>query len=95
MQISLEEAIKAVVAYRRDRAKEALPLEPVPEPVQVSEEADRQLAQQIARELANMPDIREERVEELKQLFESGTYTVSAEMVTSAIIRRTLADRIR
>jgi len=95
MQISLEEVRRAVAAYHQSRREASQPLEPVPEPVQVPEEENIRLAQQIARELSATPDIRTERVDELKQLIEAGEYSISAEMVTSAIIRRMLADRIR
>ncbi len=95
MQISLEEVRKAVAAYHRRRQQVTQPLEPVPEPVQVPEEENLRLAQEIARELSATPDVRNERVQELKQLIDAGEYSISAAMVTSAIIRRMLADRIR
>ncbi len=95
MQISLEEVRKVVATFHRSHQQTNPPLEPVPEPVQVSEEENRRLAQEVARELCATPDVREERVNELKQQIATGEYTVSAEMVTSAIIRRMLADRIR
>lgn len=95
MQISLEEVRKVVAAYHQSRQAATPPLEPVPEAVQVSEEENLRLAQEIARELSATPDIRTERVAELKRCFDMGEYSISAEMVTSAIIRRMLADRIR
>jgi flagellar biosynthesis anti-sigma factor FlgM len=95
MQISLEEARKAVAAYHRSHQEATQPLESVPEPVQVSDEENQRLAREIARELAAAPDVRHERVNELKHRLEAGEYSVSAEMVSSAIIRRILADRIR
>ncbi|MEN3000379.1 MAG: flagellar biosynthesis anti-sigma factor FlgM [Armatimonadota bacterium] len=95
MQISLEEVRKAMAAYRQSRQEATQPLEPVPEPVQVPEEENARLVQEIACELCATPDIRTERVEELKRRIDAGEYSVSAEMVISAIIRRMLADRIR
>jgi len=95
MQISLEEVRKAVAAYYQSRQGATQPLEHVPEPVQVSAEENMRLAREVAQELSSMPDIRAERVKELKQLIETGEYSISAEMVISAIIRRMLADRLR
>ncbi|CUU05012.1 MAG: flagellar biosynthesis anti-sigma factor FlgM [Fimbriimonadales bacterium] len=94
MQITFEEVRRAVKAYRA-AVQAPIPKEHVPEPVQTSPEADQQLARELARQLVQMPDVREERVNEVKAKLASGTYRVSSEMVAGAIIRRALADKIR
>lgn len=94
MQITLEEVRRVVKAYRA-AVKSSTPLEQVPEPLTTSPEADQQLARQLAKALTQMPDIRSERVQEIKKRLEAGTYAVSSEAVAGAIIRRALADKIR
>ena len=42
--------------------------------------------------LENLPDVREDRVQELKARIENGTYHVSSEDIADLIIRRALAD---
>ncbi|HZO91162.1 MAG TPA: flagellar biosynthesis anti-sigma factor FlgM [Chthonomonadaceae bacterium] len=48
--------------------------------------------QQVKKLIDELPDIREERVRELKAQIESGTYHVSGEDIADLIIRRALAD---
>lgn len=90
MQITLEEVRRAVIAYRA-----GVPKERVPEPVNTSPEADQQLARELAKTLAQMPDVREERVREVKAKLATETYSVSSEAIAGAILRRALADKIR
>jgi hypothetical protein len=90
MQISLEELRKVAQAYRRQRAV-VQPLEPVPAPFVAPEAEDERLAREIARMLANTPDIRDERVQEASQ---SLHHTPPAKAIAVAIMRRTIADNI-
>jgi hypothetical protein len=90
MQISLEELRKVAQAYRRQRAV-VQPLEPVPAPFVAPEAEDERLAREIARMLANTPDIRSERVQEASQ---SLHHTPPAKAIAVAIMRRTIADNI-
>jgi negative regulator of flagellin synthesis FlgM len=48
--------------------------------------------QQVKRQINGLPDIREQRVAELKSQIENGTYNVSGDAIADLIIRRTLAD---
>jgi hypothetical protein len=90
MQISLEELRKVAQAYRRQRAV-VQPLEPVPAPFVAPKAEDERLAREIARMLANTPDIRSERVQEASQ---SLHHTPPAKAIAVAIMRRTIADNI-
>ena len=46
----------------------------------------------VKNSLAQLPDVREDRVAALKAQYESGTYQVSGEDIADLIIRRALAD---
>ncbi|MBC7529397.1 MAG: flagellar biosynthesis anti-sigma factor FlgM [Chthonomonadaceae bacterium] len=48
--------------------------------------------QLVKNSLAQLPDVREDRVAALKAQYESGTYQVSGEDIADLIIRRALAD---
>ncbi|MCS6919241.1 MAG: hypothetical protein NZM28_05685 [Fimbriimonadales bacterium] len=87
MQISLEELQKVARAHCAQQTGTA-PLEPVPAPFVACEEADKQLAREIARTLAQTPDTREARVQEASQ------EVVPAQAVAVAIMRRVIADRM-
>ncbi len=57
-------------------------------------EADKALIQRLTKEVLEMPD-REEMIAELKARIESGEYNPSADEIADAMIRRSIADRIR
>lgn len=90
MQISLEELRKVAQAYRGQQAA-VQPLEPVPAPFVAPKAEDEQLAREIARMLANAPDIRGERVQEASQSLHE---TPPAKAIAAAIMRRTIADKM-
>ena len=55
---------------------------------------DKDLIQDIARKVADMPD-RDEMVASIKARIESGEYDVSGEDVADAMIRRAIADKVK
>ncbi len=93
MQISLEEVRNVLRAYRIPKT-ESVMTKSVPEPVRVPPESDHALVREIAKQLAQLPDVRFERVHQVRQALETGVYKVPASVVASALIRRLLADRI-
>jgi negative regulator of flagellin synthesis FlgM len=46
----------------------------------------------VKSELDRLPDVREDRVMELKARIESGAYRISADDIADLIVRRALAD---
>ncbi len=99
MKISIGECAKAAAAtktavdekilpekmpLRKSSGKPAANLTPLEHGMAVAEEA-----------LKNIPDIREDIVEELKKRIENGEYEVSGEEVAEMMMRRRAADRIR
>lgn len=48
--------------------------------------------QKIKEAIANLPDVREDRVAALKARIENGTYNVKSDEIADLIIRRALAD---
>ncbi|GIV10323.1 MAG: hypothetical protein KatS3mg019_2414 [Fimbriimonadales bacterium] len=87
MQISLEELQKVVRAHRTQLSGTA-PLEPVPEPFAACDEADQQLARDLACSMAQTPDTRGARVQEVSQ------EPVPVHEIAIAIMRRVIADRM-
>ena len=55
---------------------------------------DKDLIQDIARKVADMPD-RDEMVASIKARIEAGEYDVSGDDVADAMIRRAIADRVK
>jgi len=55
---------------------------------------DKDLIQEIARKVADMPD-RDEMVASIKARIEAGDYNVSGEDVADAMIRRAIADKVK
>ena len=55
---------------------------------------DKDLIQEIARKVADMPD-REEMVASIKARIESGEYDICGDDVADAMIRRAIADRVK
>lgn len=49
----------------------------------------------ILQKIKNMPDVREEKVQELTQRIQSGEYHVEAKDVADKMIGRVLADKIQ
>lgn len=87
MQISLEELQKVARAHRAQQSGTA-PLEPVPAPFVTCEADDQQLARDLARSLAQMPDTREARTQEASQ------EPIPAHKIAVAIMRRVIADKL-
>lgn len=50
---------------------------------------------QILQALKKLPDVREDKVNELAKKIESGNYTVESKDIAEKLVVRTLADRIR
>lgn len=55
---------------------------------------DKDLIQEIAHKVADMPD-RDEMVASIKAKIEAGDYDVSGEDVADAMIRRAIADKVK
>ncbi|HON00694.1 MAG TPA: flagellar biosynthesis anti-sigma factor FlgM [Acidobacteriota bacterium] len=49
--------------------------------------------EQLARKVAEAPEVRAQRIEQLKASIEAGTYNVKAEEIAEAIITGSLLDR--
>ena len=58
------------------------------------EQADQVLVQQVVDHVVNSPD-REDRIAELKAKIEAGEYNPTGDEIADAMIRRSIADRIR
>jgi len=99
VKISIGECTKAAAAAKTTAEEKILPekmparkssekpsanLTPLEHGMAVAEEA-----------LKNIPDIREDIVEELKKRIENGEYKVSGEEIAEMMMRRRAADRIR
>ncbi len=87
MQISLEELQKVARAYRAQQTG-TTPLEPVPAPFVACEEADKQLAREIAQLLTQTPNVREERTTEASR------EPLPAKIIAASIMRRVIADKM-
>ncbi|MFY9232948.1 MAG: flagellar biosynthesis anti-sigma factor FlgM [Fimbriimonadaceae bacterium] len=57
-------------------------------------EADKPLVRLITRQVIDMPD-REDMVAELKARVDAGEYNPSGDDIADAMIRRSIADRVR
>jgi len=93
MQISLEE-VQRVARDSRAQQTGAAPLEPVPEPFVACKEADQQLARELAHFLAETPDIRNGRVEEVADSLSQSEEPLPASEVAVSIMRRLIADKL-
>lgn len=49
----------------------------------------------VARQIAESPEVRQERVEKLKKALESSSYTVTGDDVAKKLIGRIITDKIR
>lgn len=61
---------------------------------QSDREADEKLATQVTEDVLAMGD-REEAIADLKARIEAGTYNPTGDEIADAMIRRSIADRIR
>jgi negative regulator of flagellin synthesis FlgM len=59
---------------------------------QLSEEA--RFHQVAMKALKNMPDVREDRVAELKKVIDSGSYQVSGKEIAEKMLERSVIDRL-
>jgi hypothetical protein len=62
--------------------------------LQSDREADEKLAHEVTQDVLAMGD-REDMIAELKARIEAGTYNPSGDDIADAMIRRSIADRIR
>ena len=92
MRISDEQVKKVMESSREALTREIedmdLELEPSPRPT------DGPLIKQVTKAVIELPD-REDRIAEVKAQIEAGTYNPSGDEIADAMIRRTIADRIR
>ncbi len=58
------------------------------------EEADQTLVKEVTQNVIEMPD-RQDRIAELKAKIDAGEYNPTGDAVADAMIRRSIADRIR
>jgi len=56
--------------------------------------ADAQLVKQVVQDVVQTPD-REEMIADLRARIEAGTYNPSGDEIADAMIRRSIADRIK
>lgn len=57
---------------------------------QVNLSADQQKADQLKTELNGLPEVRQDRVEQVRQAIQSGSYQVTDEQIAEAIISETI-----
>ena len=62
--------------------------------VESDREADEKLTHQVTQDVLAMGD-REDQIADLKARIEAGTYNPTGEEIADAMIRRSIADRIR
>lgn len=87
MQISDTE-LKKVMTLGSLRLAEPVEEEVSPRP------GDEPMIKALTQEILEMPD-REDRIAELRAKIEAGTYRPSAEEIADAMVRRSIADKIR
>lgn len=91
MQISDKE-VKKILEHREDLVRE---IESLSEGIDDTQfEIDPEMVARLTQEIVAMPD-RGDRIAELKREIEAGTYRPTAEQIVEAMIRRTIADRVR
>jgi flagellar biosynthesis anti-sigma factor FlgM len=103
MKISLDEYSRVLQLSRTGRVGEAVVSAPpsvdaqrdVPPAAVVELSPRAQEIRQIKFLLNDIPDVREEMVQELRQKIEAGEYHVSAAEIADLIVRRTVADNVR
>jgi negative regulator of flagellin synthesis FlgM len=89
MRISDEQVKKVLSQSSTGRFQDAgLDLEPSPKPT------DGPMIEEVTKAVVNMPD-REDRIAEVKAMLASGTYNPSGDDIADAMIRRSIADRVR
>jgi len=91
MRIS-DEQVKKVLSQREALVGEIqemdLELEPSPRPT------DGPLIKEVTKAVTEMPD-REDRIAEVKAQIEAGTYNPTGDEIADAMIRRSIADKMR
>ncbi|MCW5933369.1 MAG: flagellar biosynthesis anti-sigma factor FlgM [Fimbriimonadia bacterium] len=96
MQITLNEARRVAMMYQSEQKervdRDKIEPESVPE-LNLSDDVN--LVQAVTNEVRELPDVRAERVRELKALVESGNYHVESKAVAEAIVKRAIADKLR
>lgn len=96
MQITLNEARRVAMMYQSEQQervdRDKIEPESVPE-LNLSDDVN--LVQAVTNEVRELPDVRAERVRELKALVESGNYHVESKAVAEAIVKRAIADKLR
>jgi len=103
MKISLDEYSRVLQLSRTGRVGAAVL--PAPPPVDAQEEIPpaasvelsprAQQIRQIKFILDEIPEVREEMVQELRRKIEAGEYNVSSAEIADLIVRRTIADNVR
>lgn len=103
MKISVEEYSRVLQLSRIGRVGAAVVSAPAPDegqealsPAAVVDLSPR--AQEIRRIkfiLDEIPEVREDMVQELRQKIEAGEYNVSSAEIADLIVRRTVADNVR
>jgi anti-sigma28 factor (negative regulator of flagellin synthesis) len=91
MQISDIE-VKKLIRSKEDLVREINAIaEGIDDPTY---EIDPTMVAELTQKVMQMPD-REDRIAELRAEIEAGTYRPKAEQIVEAMIRRTIADRVR
>ena len=95
MKITDPKATPRIVKMPETRAPESRPKNPSrktdTDPVSLSPQARAFIEAQ--RSLAEIPDVREDKVAEVKARIEAGTYTIDSEKIAEKMIREALGDK--
>ncbi len=78
----------------KDKAEEGKPGEVISKDDQVSLSGQAQEIGRLQTEVSKLPDIRTDRVEELKNAINSGTYNVKGEAVAGKLLKNAIVDKL-
>lgn len=92
MKVSIEQA-KLAAKQGRQTKRDLTTTTLYDKPLTTS--ADAEMLLKVQETIRQMPDVREDLVQEIKARIEAGTYNPSGDDIADAMIRRTLADQIR
>jgi len=88
----LPEVRETYLRQAADKAHADKTVQPGDDSVRISDRAKE--VQKIAAEIQKLPDVREDKVREMKQLISSGNYSVSGEDVAEKMIKEMMLGSI-
>lgn len=98
MRISLEETRKVAKLYQSEHKSQAAPVSEQSEHIPAvthDPSKDAILLEQLVQEVRNMPEVRQDRIEDVQAKIRTGKAQVSGKEIADSILRRILADRLR